>query len=209
MDFFFQFSFYKHSDNYMQNLYNKISLQLQNQVPKKWENTRRAVCTMLIWPLYVYVFMINSLLSWSHTIFSEGFLHRECIGIVLYRTPATVVSEVRTFIVNEAGNCREKKDGLMFKAIECCSGELDIMPASAAVLCWASHLNQNFHFVFLTFWNPTLRHLGTWFTEMLSTHNATEVDGHCGLNISSEKNQALGISYCIPQISGHFWQFWP
>lgn len=44
--------------------------------------------------------------------------------------PAAFVAEVGRGVEREAGNCRKTKDGLKVKAVDCCSAELDSIPAS-------------------------------------------------------------------------------
>lgn len=57
------------------------------------------------------------------------------------RTPASFVSEVGRYVLNEAGDYRKKKGGLRVKVAECCPGKLDSMAAfSMDFLCDVSQV---------------------------------------------------------------------
>lgn len=53
---------------------------------------------------------------------------------VVPRIRALFVTEDTRCVVNEAGNYRKRKGGLVVKAAECCPGKLDSSPASATEL---------------------------------------------------------------------------
>lgn len=58
----------------------------------------------------------------QHYVMKEG---------VACTTPASFVAEVEKYVANEAGKCRNKKDGLMVETVECCPGEIVSIPTSA------------------------------------------------------------------------------
>lgn len=44
-------------------------------------------------------------------------------------TPVSFVAEVGSFVMNGAGDCRKREDGLMGNKVVFCPGELDFAPA--------------------------------------------------------------------------------
>lgn len=64
---------------------------------------------------------------------------------VVSRNPTWFVAVIGRCLVNGAGGFRKRKGGVMIKAVKCCVGELDFIPACAMeFLCWAIHLNETF-----------------------------------------------------------------
>lgn len=53
---------------------------------------------------------------------------------VACRTPASFVATVGRCVMNEAGDCKKRKDGFIVKASEFCPGELDFIPVCALEL---------------------------------------------------------------------------
>lgn len=49
-------------------------------------------------------------------------------GAVVCMTPVSSAVDVGRHVVNEARACRKRKDRLLVKAVECCSGELSSDP---------------------------------------------------------------------------------
>lgn len=66
-------------------------------------------------------------IGWASSKNESGLSNEE---VIIYRTPASVVAEVRKCEVNKVGDCRKGKDSYVAKVVEHCLREPDFPPAS-------------------------------------------------------------------------------